>query len=272
MIQRNTTPRYEKKSLLGNLQSNGKNFDVFQNKISIHLINTEEHLNVLNKFFDEVYVDEVQDLYGYDLDLLHTFAKTTCTVFLVGDFYQHTYKSSQFKGYGKIPFKTYFGYLDSFEKAGFDVDTTTLKTSYRCSHEICKFIEDNLKIKIVSSQKNKEVLRFVKEENEIIELINDINTVKLFYNNWEKYNMNCQNWGNSKGLTYNSVLVILNKDISKMIEKSELHKLSNLAFSTKSKLYVALTRSSGSTFIVTQTDFLKVLSNQESIYNNVESK
>jgi hypothetical protein len=71
-------------------------------------------------------------------------------------------------------------------------------------------------------------------------LINDDEIVKLFYQNYRKYNCYGNNWGKSKGLNnYNDVCVILNKGA---LEKFKCSELSKLPPQTKNKLYVACSR------------------------------
>ncbi len=74
-----------------------KNGRVFSNRISKLLINSKVIPKVLErivKFFDSVYIDEIQDLSGNDFNFVCELAKLNSTVNLVGDFYQHTFKTS----------------------------------------------------------------------------------------------------------------------------------------------------------------------------------
>ena len=45
----------------------------------------------LAQIYDEIYIDEVQDLAGYDLELIERFLNTSITMLLVGDIRQGTY-------------------------------------------------------------------------------------------------------------------------------------------------------------------------------------
>lgn len=49
----------------------------------------------MERFYDEFYVDEVQDLAGHDFNLLMALAKAKVEMLFVGDFYQHTFDTSR---------------------------------------------------------------------------------------------------------------------------------------------------------------------------------
>ena len=49
----------------------------------------------LEKYFDNIYIDEIQDFSGHDFNFLLSIIQCNCNMFLVGDFYQHTYDTSR---------------------------------------------------------------------------------------------------------------------------------------------------------------------------------
>ena len=51
--------------------------------------------NRLSKYFDDLYIDEVQDFAGNDFNLLKSIAKANLKILFVGDFYQHTFDTSR---------------------------------------------------------------------------------------------------------------------------------------------------------------------------------
>ena len=76
------------------------------------------------------------------------------------------------------------------------------------------------------------------------------NIVKLFYKNSKEYNGKVENWGNSKGSTYEDVCVVLNK---KTYQLFITNKLCELPMATKNKLYVACTRTQNNLFFIEET-------------------
>ena len=96
-------------------------------------------------------------------------------------------------------------------------------------------------------------------ENEVDTIIKDNSIIKLFYQNSKKYNINnVDNWGNSKGETYEDVCVVLNANTYKSYKRNELISLPSV---TKNKLYVACSRPTGNLYFVEEKllkDYLKV--------------
>lgn len=118
----------------------------------------------------------------------------------------------------------------------------------RCKKEVCKFIRDNLNIKIYSSSDSPNaIVREVLNDEEIKQIMYDNNIVKLFYQNSKEYNGKVENLENSKRAAYKDVCVILNKKIYSLFEPKELNKL---AMAIKNRLYVACTRTENNLYFI----------------------
>ncbi len=224
---------------------------VYSNRL-VKLIETEGamgHLESrLQKYFDMIIIDEVQDFAGHDFNLLSHFASLNKKNLFVGDFYQHTFDTSSDGQVNKNIHNEKASYIARFDKIGMFVDTNTLSHSYRCSPLICDYINKNLGIKIGSHRKNVTSIKFVESKDEIQTLFKNDKIVKLFYQGYQKYPCYSNNWGNSKGLNhYNDVCVILNPTTFKLFSTN---KLLNLNSQTKNKLYVAITRTKGNLFFI----------------------
>lgn len=128
--------------------------------------------------------------------------------------------------------------------------TNSLIYTRRCSEEICSFIRDKLGIQIQSARINAGTV--IRPSN-IQEILDDKNIVKLVYDNASHYSFRAVNWSYSKGDTYDAVCVILNGSTEKLVE--DKFSVSTLKTVTLNKLYVALTRSKGDLYIVTQDEF-----------------
>jgi DNA helicase II / ATP-dependent DNA helicase PcrA len=105
----------------------------------------------IDKCFSRVFIDEVQDLGGDDIDWLLSLVECKANVFAVGDYYQGTFQTSQRGNKNKKSEQDIQLYKNKFEQAGFKFDTTTLNKSYRCSIGACKFVKDNLGIEMYSA-------------------------------------------------------------------------------------------------------------------------
>ena len=89
----------------------------------------------LENYFDAIYIDEIQDFGGNDFNLITNFSKLNMKVIFVGDFYQHTFDTSADGNTNKSLFLDYDKYIAKFKNSGFNVDTTSLSKSYRCSDD-----------------------------------------------------------------------------------------------------------------------------------------
>lgn len=206
----------------------------------------------IEKYFNYIYIDEIQDFASHDFNLLLNLIKTNCNILLVGDFYQHTFDTSRDGNVNSNLYNDYNNYINKIKNSdsNIKVDTVNFLKSKRCSKQVCEFITEYLKIKIESYNNHDSIIREIDDENTIEKIANDDNIVKLFYQNSKKYDMkNKDNWGNSKGNTYINTCVVLNKN---SYEKYKKHKLNELPSSTKNKLYVALSRATNDVYIINE--------------------
>lgn len=118
---------------------------IYSDKLSKFVIRANSIINNniierLEKIYDYVFVDEVQDLAGYDLELLKELFKCNINMILVGDPRQvtyHTHDEAKYKKYSK-------GNIDDFiinecKEENVEIDTCTLNKSYRNCQSICNF-------------------------------------------------------------------------------------------------------------------------------------
>jgi DNA helicase-2/ATP-dependent DNA helicase PcrA len=226
-----------------------KNSRVFSNRISKLLEKSGELPNVnsrLEKYYDNLYIDEIQDFGGNDFNLLKQITSAKINILLVGDFYQHTFDTSRDGSVNKSIHNEFDKYKMLFEKMGLNVDTTSLDKSWRCSPSVCKFITDNLGIEIKSHNEERTTVSFIENEEKIIEIFNDKKIVKLFYKEHYKYKCFSRNWGDSKGENhYNDICVVINKTTYDSFKD-----LTKLKPQTKNKFYVACSRANNNLYFV----------------------
>lgn len=214
-----------------------------------------EVTNRVEKYFDAVCVDEVQDIGGYDFDLLSTICCCKVDMLMVGDFYQHTFVTSQDGPKNKNLHADYENYKKRFETAGLAVDTNSLAKSYRCSQTVCAFIRDHLGIEIYSHSDRATEAALLEVQGEADRFHACERTVKLFYQEHEKYGCYSQNWGNAKGADhYEDVCVILNGTAYKALKNGKIRCAS---VQTRNKLYVACSRPRGNLYLLSDKMFKK---------------
>jgi DNA helicase-2/ATP-dependent DNA helicase PcrA len=208
----------------------------------------------LAKYFDCLFIDEVQDLAGHDFNLLKSISQADLSIVAVGDFFQHTFDTSRDGNVNANLHLDYEKYKNVFADMGFVVDIESLLVSHRCSPSVCKFILDSIGIEMHSARKEDTKLFFVESEGVADEIFQNGNIVKLFYQEYYKYECYSRNWGDCKGENgYGDVCVVLNKTT---LDKFRKHRLDELPAQTKNKLYVACTRARGDLYLVSE-DFYK---------------
>ncbi len=201
----------------------------------------------LDKYYDYLLIDEVQDFAGHDFNLLLDILPETCNTICVGDFFQHTYDTSLDGNVRTSLYKNLKQYIKEWQKAGVIVDTASLSRTRRCSAEICAFVRQ-FGIGIESTGEAEGKVQFVDEEHECERIIKDSSIPKLFLQEGNKYFCSGINWGASKGLDhFVDVCVVLNKSTFELYQKEKLNELKS---QTKNKLYVACTRAHRNLFIM----------------------
>jgi superfamily I DNA/RNA helicase len=194
----------------------------------------------LEKYFDLGFVDEVQDFAGHDFNFLTSICQANIGLVLLGDYFQHTFDTSRDGAVNKSLYDNYEKYVARLEKVGLDVDRETLKSSYRCSPTVCKFISDVIGIEIDSHRSDDTKVSVIDDEDLVEKQFNCSETVKLFYAEHYKYPCYSQNWGASKGEDhYEDVCVVLSQKNYRLLQEESLHGLNP---QTRNKLYVACSR------------------------------
>lgn len=205
----------------------------------------------LSRVFSHIYIDEVQDLAGYDLELLKLLFACNSAIILVGDPRQGTYstnsssKNKQFK-------KSQIVYF--FEETPLDLETdqNSLLTNYRSIPSICD-LSNRLFLDFQSTTSGNfdstehDGVFFVKEQD-TENYLNKYNPVQLRDSKKKAVNENYRvmNFGESKGLSFDRVLIYPTKPFIDWLKDSN----QELAPTSRSKLYVALTRARFSVAIV----------------------
>jgi DNA helicase-2/ATP-dependent DNA helicase PcrA len=205
----------------------------------------------LERYYDKLCVDEVQDFGGHDFNLLKQIAQANVEVLLVGDFYQHTYSTSADGAVNKGLHDSYDRFKDALRTVGLVVDTTSLMTSHRCSATVCSFIRDKIGVGIYPHSERATQVSVVSELSRAAELHAASGTIKLFYQEHGRYGCYSQTWGDSKGRDdYQDVCVVLNAESWKRFSAGTL---SELAATSRNKLYVACSRARGDLHVMPET-------------------
>lgn len=253
IIYKSNPNQYEKQTDLSYFMT--ENRYLYSNRLSLFMEKQgiiEDVKNRICKYFDEFIIDEVQDIAGRDFLFLEKLMVSPLNMLFVGDFYQHTFDTSQDGNVNSKLFKDKKAYESRFAKNGVKVDNATLKNSWRCSQNICQYIRDNLDIDISSNRKENDntSIAFIDDKQQINSILTDNQIIKLHYQNAAKAGFCHKNWGETKGEDcYQDVCVMLNK---KTAMERIAGRLGGLPQSTKNKLYVAITRAKGNVYLINE--------------------
>ena len=216
----------------------------------------------LNRFYDQVMIDEFQDFREDDFELIVSLSKGIDNILLVGDYYQHSVSAVNNtgkpfeKGKAKTPV-SYDDFVEAVKSEGFDVDETTLIKTRRCPEQICEFVRTKLGIEIYPDNDNLGSVIWV--DFDVKKIIEDDSILKLVFEDSARYSFRSQNWSYSKGNTFADVCVILTKTLNNLcVDSFDYNKI---AKSTQNKLYVAMTRTKGNLYIVTDRLFKTIKDN-----------
>lgn len=235
-------------------------YNIYSDKISKFIIKCNQEcsnqiVERLQKIFDCIFIDEVQDLAGYDLELIKFILQSKIKLTLVGDPRQVTYLTHNEKKYEKYQngrIKDFL--LNECKKWRPQIDETTLNNSFRCNDKICCYSSKLFpEYNSCSSNQSKETghdgVYFISEK-EVEDYIKKYKPVLLRHNRKKQVpeGFKVYNFGESKGLTFDRVLIFPTKPQLDWILGKE--KKDSFKFDARCKLYVALTRARYSVGIV----------------------
>ncbi|WP_081862972.1 UvrD-helicase domain-containing protein [Azospirillum argentinense] len=214
----------------------------------------------ISRVFQHIFVDEVQDLAGYDLDILVTFFRSSSRVLLVGDPRQVTYLTHYEARHSKYAEGKLVEFLRENlpKKVPFEIDEKTLSTSHRSSAPICSLssklypdmmpstsctcnecrsrVVDGAGIFIV---RRADYARYV-ETYRPMQLRDKVTSAGI------DQRFPCMNFGESKGRGFDRVIILPTEDMLKWVRNPA----QKLAPQTRAKFYVALTRARHSVALV----------------------
>ena len=241
---------------------------IYSDKISkfIYECNNKTNGNVINRIsrlYPNIFIDEIQDLAGWDLEILKLLFDSPTKTLFVGDPRQVTYLTNHPRKYldykdGKIKEFIEVEYNQKRKtKNEVEIDEVTLLESHRNNKFICDF-SSRLYPEYSSSEPcNCKECRDNDIDHEGIYLIktDDVSTYLEKYNpiqlRWNtstevNYDYRFNNFGQSKGQTYDRVLIYPTEDMKEWIFNNSFR----MANQTRAKFYVGITRAKYSVGIV----------------------
>jgi len=234
-----------------------KGFRIYSDKISKFVYESNkktksEVVKRLARIFPHIFIDEVQDLAGWDLELLKLLLKSKSSVLLVGDPRQSTYSTNDSSKHTKYRNGGIIRYITDECNGLCTLNTTALSKSHRNNKYICEFsskifpdYEECMPCDCEECRKDvpDHVGVFLVKDTDVPHYLEKFNPVVLRY---QKSKPPDYNYGISKGLTFERVLIYPTEKIRAYLEKGDLAIIEEI----KEKFYVALTRARHSVGIV----------------------
>ena len=247
-----------------------KNGKIYSDKLSKFVIRCNEKSNGsvicrLAKIYKNIFVDEVQDLAGNDLEIIKLIFKTDIKTLLVGDPRQVTYLTHHERTNSKYKNGNIKGFIEDKCSGTCNVDEVTLRLSHRNNAYICSF-SSKLFPDLEKSQPCECLeCRSTPDHHNGVYIIRscDVEKYHLMYSpvvlrhqlavtpEW--------NFGNCKGLGFNRILIYPTKPIvqylktgilTKPVKDGSTGKIKIKDTLDTAKFYVALTRAKYSVAIV----------------------
>jgi DNA helicase-2/ATP-dependent DNA helicase PcrA len=209
-------------------------------------------LRRFEQIFDRVYIDESQDLAGYDLELLELLMGSKVAIVLVGDPRQATYSTNSArmnKGYAGAKIVDKF---KEWQKAGL-CHLEYQYYSHRCTDAICQFADQlypNLpKTKSLNHKITGHDGVFAVARSQVPAYIEAFHPQTLRYSRAsDDVPGNPINFGSAKGMTFERCLIFPHKKLEKFLLTGKLKDAG--ASASIAKIYVGATRARQSTSFV----------------------
>ena len=212
----------------------------------------------LGRLYSMVCIDEVQDMAGYDLELVAKLLEAVDDVGLAGDQRQATYHTANVRKNKKYR-SSGFGQFVADRGLDCEIDTETLRVCYRCPQDIVD-LADALYPQLprtISGARYPDhsscIGVFLVRESDAARYVEFSKAVALIHDRRAKVpdGISTLNMGAVKGRTFDKVLVFPTKSMREWLLDHSV----SLADASRAKLYVAITRARLGVAFVVPDDF-----------------
>ena len=228
---------------------------IYSDKIAKFVVECEEKSQQsvtarLGQRYTDLFIDEFQDLAGWDLEVIEMLLRSGVRITLVGDPRQHIYstnpsqKNSQYLGIKVVDL------VGKWERDGL-CTRESMSGTYRCNQAICDFANglwpgmDAMEPRTNVTTDHDGV--FLVAEDMVEEYVHRFSPQVLRYDKRAKsYGCEALNFGIAKGLQFKRVLIVPTAPIKKYLNTGDLKHLKK----PKEKMHVAVTRAKHSVAFV----------------------
>lgn len=204
----------------------------------------------MEEIYSHIFIDELQDYAGWDLEIIRLFFESQILITCVGDYKQATYRTNNSPKNSQYRDEKIRDYFTGLEKKG-KCTISYANTTRRFNREICDFIntihgDSDSFIEPDTSIKRNDLVRntgvYIMDVKHLSQYCEYYRPTILRYNKKSKieFHHSCDifNYGGAKGATYERVVIVPVSTTLPFIEK-QIKIISN---QTRAKFYVACTR------------------------------
>lgn len=223
------------------------NDNIFSDKLSEFALKCNELsggkvIDRIKRIYRKIFIDEIQDMSGFDLELIEVLFCSGIEIVLVGDPRQGTYSTNESAKNKKFRKSGIILKIDEWAKKGYckEINETYC---YRCNGKICDFT-DKLYLEYPSVVSKNTTLTghdgvFCIKSAEIESYIDRYSPIVLRYDRRTEWTLGrVLNYGIVKGKTFERVLIIPNGPLKKYLQTGNIASIAG----SKEKIYVAMTR------------------------------
>ncbi len=184
----------------------------------------------LENIYSKIFIDEVQDISGYDFDIVELLLKSKIKCSLVGDCRQATYFTTCSPKYKKYKGKNIINLFHDWQNKGLCV-VFEKNDCYRSNQIICDFADGFYphltKTQSFNSDTTGHDGLFTLKDNQVFSYIEKYNPTIL---RWDKsadtLGLEAKNFGTTKGQTFDRVLIFPTDGFKKYLSDGKLTKVS----------------------------------------------
>lgn len=195
----------------------------------------------LEDMYSHIFIDEVQDLAGFDIDVLELLLRSRIGITLVGDVRQSTFRTSYAPKNRQFCGRGFLRKVKEWEKAGL-CEPVYLCRSYRCVQAICDLADSIFSDLPPTRSENHRVTGhdgvFVVRSGDVPEYIARFRPKILRLNKRFGRHLEAENFGVVKGLGFERVLIVPYKGITNWVRTGDPKHVSKCA----DEVYVGITR------------------------------
>lgn len=211
----------------------------------------------LSRIYPHIFVDEVQDLAGYDLEILKLLFGSDSNIHMVGDPRQVTYLTHNERKYAKYKDGRIKDFIQNeCKKSNCEIDEETLNLSHRNNELICSYSSKLYPNFTPCTSTQKHVTKhdgiFLVKRQDIEKYLEAYNPAQLRHSIKVEVTKSYKtlNFGDSKGLAFDRVLIYPTEPFVNWLINNNF----DLKPKSRSKFYVAITRARYSVGIVYDFD------------------